>query len=136
MTGRVRAAFRVRCGRLRQFAVCILLLAIGALVLQVPAHAGPAGHAIHQQQVAATASHCAQPHLPDEHGADQSAGCLNEDSGQGPADCCQICLAAAVLVAPPTFGPSVNGEVFTVVRTDPHDRSPEGILKPPRLIAA
>ena len=136
MNGSARVAGRARCGGLRQFAICILLLAISALVLQVPAHASPAGHAIHQQQVAATASHCAQPHLPDEHGADQSAGCLNEDSGQGPADCCQICLAAAVLVAPPTFGPSVNGEVFTVVRTDPHDRSPEGILKPPRLIAA
>ena len=136
MTGRVRAAFRVRCGRLRQFAVCILLLAIGALVLQVPVHAGPAGHAIHQQQVAATASHCAQPHLPDEHGADQSAGCVSDDGSPNLADCCQTCLTAAVLVEPPTLGPAANGEAFTLMHPDPRDRSPEGILRPPRLIAA
>ena len=136
MTKRAGVKFRASCGRLRRFAICILLLAIGALVLQVPVHASPTGHAIHQQQAAAQASHCIQHHASDDHGADQSAGCANADGSPNLADCCQICLAAAVLVAPPTFGPSVNGEVFTVVRTDPHDRSPEGILKPPRLIAA
>lgn len=136
MTGRARTAFRAGYDRWRRFAICILLLAISALALQAPIHASPAGHAIHQQQAAATAGHCAQHHMPDDHGADQPAGCLNGDSGQGPADCCQICLTAVVLVPPPEFGPSVTGEVFTVVRPDPHDRSPEGILKPPRLIAA
>ncbi len=50
MSGRARSVFRADCSRLRRFAICILLLAIGALVLQVPVHAGPAGHAIHQQQ--------------------------------------------------------------------------------------
>ncbi|MFO7310302.1 MAG: hypothetical protein DIU59_017060 [Pseudomonadota bacterium] len=136
MTGRARAAFGAKCCRLRQFAVYILLFAIGALVLQVPVHAGPGGHAIHQQQAAGTASHCANHHMADDHGADQSAGCANADGSPNLADCCQTCLAAAVLVAPPTVGPPVSGEVFTVVRPDPHDRSLEGILKPPRLIAA
>ena len=136
MTKRAGVKFRASCGRLRRFAICILLLAIGALVLQVPVHASPTGHAIHQQQAAGTASHCANHHMADDHGADQSAGCANADGSPNLADCCQTCLAAAVLVAPPTVGPPVSGEVFTVVRPDPHDRSPEGILKPPRLIAA
>ena len=136
MSGRARSAFRAGCGRLRQFAICILLLAIGALVLQAPAHASPAGHAIDQQQAAATASHCAGHHLPDDHGADPDAGCVRADGSPDLADCCQICLTGAVLVAPPEFGPPVSGEVFKVVRTDPHDRSPEGILRPPRLSAA
>ena len=136
MSGRGRAAFRARCGRLRQFTVSILLLAISALVLQVPVHASPAGHAIHQQQAAATASHCAEHHMPDDHGAGPSAGWVDTDVSLNLADCCQTCLAAAVLVAPPTVGPPVRDGVFTVVRPDPHDRSPEGILRPPRLLAA
>jgi hypothetical protein len=121
---------------LRQFAVCILLLAIGALVLQAPAHASRAGHAIHQQQAAATASLCAGHHVPDDHGADPGAGCVKADGSPNLAHCCQTCLTVAVLVAPPEFGPPMSGEVFTVVRPDPHDRSPEGILRPPRLISA
>lgn len=136
MTGRTQFAFRAGYSRWRRFAICVLLLAISAMVLQVPVHASPAGHAIHQQQAAATASHCAQHHMPDNYGVDQSAGCVNTDGNPNLADCCQTCLTAAALVAPPTFGPSVSGEVFTVVRPDLHDRSPEGILKPPRLIAA
>jgi hypothetical protein len=48
MTKRAGVKFRASCGRLRRFAICILLLAIGALVLQVPVHASPTGHAIHQ----------------------------------------------------------------------------------------
>ena len=136
MSGRARSVFRADCSRLRRFAICILLLAIGALVLQAPAHASSAGHAIDQQQAAPTASHCAGHHLPDDHGADPGAGCVRADGSPNLADCCQICLTAAILVAPPEFGPPVNGEVFTVLRPDPHDRSPEGILKPPRLNAA
>ena len=46
MTKRAGVKFRASCGRLRRFAICILLLAIGALVLQVPVHASPTGHAI------------------------------------------------------------------------------------------
>lgn|GEM_PF-1999222 len=128
MSRRARAVFRARCGRLRQFAVCIFLLAIGALVLQVPVHASPGGHSVHQQQTAATASHCTQHHMPDDRGADHSTGRVNGDGSPNLADCCQTCLTAAVLVAPPVVGPPVNGKVFTVVRPDPHDRSPEGIL--------
>jgi hypothetical protein len=30
----------------------------------------------------------------------------------------------------------VNGEPFRVMHPDPWERSPEGILRPPRLIAA
>lgn len=136
MTGQAHSAFRAGYSRWRRFAICILLLAIGALVLQVPVHAGPARHAIHQQQAAATASHCAEHHMPDGHGAGSSAGCVSDDIGFSLADWCPTCLTAAVLVAPPTVGPPVRGEVFTVVRPDPHGRSPEGILRPPRLIAA
>ena len=112
MTKRAGVKFRASCGRLRRFAICILLLAIGALVLQVPVHASPTGH------------------------ANQSAGCVNTDSSPNLADCCQTCLTAAVPVAPPEFGPPTSGEAFTVVRPDPHDRFPEGILRPPRPIAA
>ena len=136
MTERAGVKFRASCGRLRRFAICILLLAIGALVLQVPVHASPTGHAIHQQQAAAQASHCTQHHASDDHGANQSPSCVNTDGSPNLADCCQTCLTAAVPVAPPEFGPPVNGEAFTVVRHDPHDRSPEGILRPPRLAAA
>ena len=136
MTKRAGVKFRASCGRLRRFAICILLLAIGALVLQVPAHASPAGHAIHQEQTAATASHCARHHMPDEHGADRFAGCVSDDGSPNLADCCQTCLTAAVLVEPPTLGPAANGEAFTLMHPDPRDRSPEGILRPPRLIAA
>jgi len=136
MTERAGVKFRASCGRLRRFAICILLLAIGALVLQVPVHASPTGHAIHQQQAAAQASHCTQHHVSDDHGANQSAGCVNTDSSPNLADCCQTCLIAAVPVAPPEFGPPTSGEAFTVVRPDPHDRFPEGILRPPRPIAA
>ncbi len=136
MTGRARAAFGAKCCRLRQFAVYILLFAIGALVLQVPVHAGPGGHAIHQQQAAGTASHCARHHMPDEHGADRFAGCVSDDGSPNLADRCQTCLTAAVLVEPPTLGPAANGEAFTLMHPDPRDRSPEGILRPPRLIAA
>jgi hypothetical protein len=136
MNGSARVAGRARCGGLRQFAICILLLAISALVLQVPAHASPAGHAIHQEQTAATASHCARHHMPDEHGADRFAGCVSDDGSPNLADRCQTCLTAAVLVEPPTLGPAANGEAFTLMHPDPRDRSPEGILRPPRLIAA
>jgi hypothetical protein len=121
---------------LRRFAVGILLLAIGAVVMQAPAHASPAGHAVHQQQAAGTASHCVGHHLSDDLGADPATGCVKADGSPDLAGCCQTCLTAAVLVAPPEFGPPVSGEVFTVVRPDPHDRSPEGILRPPRRGAA
>ena len=77
-----------------------------------------------------------QHHVSDDHGANQSAGCVNTDSSPNLADCCQTCLIAAVPVAPPEFGPPTSGEAFTVVRPDPHDRFPEGILRPPRPIAA
>ena len=136
MNGSARVAGRARCGGLRQFAICILLLAIGALVLQVPVHASPTGHAIHQQQAAAQASHCTQHHASDDHGANQSPSCVNTDGSPNLADCCQTCLTAAVPVAPPEFGPPTSGEAFTVVRPDLHDRFPEGILRPPRPIAA
>ncbi len=136
MTGRTRAVFRAGYGRLRRFAVGILLLAIGAVVMQAPAHASPAGHAVHQQQAAGTASHCVGHHLSDDLGADPATGCVKADGSPDLAGCCQTCLTAAVLVAPPEFGPPVSGEVFTVVRPDPHDRSPEGILRPPRRGAA
>ena len=136
MSGRFRVAFAARCGRLRQFAIGILLLAISSLVLQGVAHASPTGHALHREQSAATASHCGQHHLPGDHGAETSAGCESDDGGQMLADCCQTCLIAAVPAQPPTFGPSVNGEPFRVMHRDPWERSPEGILRPPRLIAA
>ena len=136
MTERAGVKFRASCGRLRRFAVYILLFAIGALVLQVPVHAGPGGHAIHQQQAAATASLCAGHHVPDDHGADPGAGCVKADGSPNLAHCCQTCLTVAVLVAPPEFGPPMSGEVFTVVRPDPYGRSSEGILRPPRLISA
>ena len=136
MTGQAHSAFRAGYSRWRRFAICILLLAIGALVLQVPVHAGPGGHAIHQQQAAAQASHCTQHHASDDHGANQSPSCVNTDGSPNLADCCQTCLTAAVPVAPPEFGPPTSGEAFTVVRPDPHDRFPEGILRPPRPIAA
>lgn len=136
VNGCARVAVRARCGGLRQFAICILLLAISALVLQAPAHASPAGHAIHQEQTAATASHCARHHMPDEHGADRFLGCVSDDGSPNLADCCQTCLTAAVLVEPPTLGPAANREVFTLMHPDPRDRSPEGILRPPRLVAA
>ncbi|ARJ70330.1 hypothetical protein B0A89_12530 [Paracoccus contaminans] len=121
---------------MRQFAIGILLLAISSLVLQGVAHASPTGHALHREQSAATASHCGQHHLPGDHGAETSAGCESDDGGQMLADCCQTCLIAAVPVGPLTFGPSVNGELFRVMHRDPWERSPEGILRPPRLIAA
>ena len=136
MTKRAGVKFRASCGRLRRFAICILLLAIGALVLQVPVHASPTGHAIHQQQSAATAGHCTQHHMLVDHGAGSTAGCVSADSGVSLVDCCQACLIAAVPVGPLTFGPSVNGELFRVMHRDPWERSPEGILRPPRLIAA
>ena len=136
MRERARVAFRAGYGRLRQVAVCILLLAIGALVLQTPAHAGPAGHAIHQQQSAATAGHCTQHHMLVDHGAGSTAGCVSADSGVSLVDCCQACLIAAVPVEPPALGVSASSEVFLGLRRDFCGRSPEGILKPPRLIAA
>jgi hypothetical protein len=119
---------------LRQFAIGLLLLALSALVLQGVAHASPTGHALHQS--AATASQCAQHHLPGDHGAETSAGCESDDGGEMLADCCQTCLIAAVPAQPLTFGPSVNGEPFRVMHPDAWERSPEGILRPPRLIAA
>lgn len=131
--GRARVAFRAGCGRLRQLAIGILLLAISALVLQTPAHAGPA---IHQQQAAVTASHCVQHQMTDDHGADPGAGRVNTDGSSNLTECCQTCPTATVPVAPPEFGPSVKGATFAVARPDPHQRSPEGILRPPRLIAA
>ncbi len=136
MSGRARVAFATGCGRLRQFAIGILLLAVSALVLQGVAHASPTGHALHRDQSVATASHCAQHHRSGDHGAATSAGCENDDGGEMLADCCQTCLIAAVPAQPPTFGPSVNGEPFRVMHRDPWERSPEEILRPPRLIAA
>lgn len=136
MSRRTRGAFAARCGRLRQFAVGILLLAISSLVLQGVAHASPTGHALHREHSAATASQCAQHHLPGGHGAETSAGCVSDDGGQMLVDCCQTCLIAAVPVEPLTFGPSVNGEPFKIMQPDAWERSPEGILRPPRLIAA
>lgn len=113
MSGRAGVAFATGCGRLRQFAVALLLLAVSALVLQGVAHASPTGHALHQS--AATASQCAQHHLPGDHGAETSAGCESDDGGEMLADCCQTCLIAAVPAQPLTFGPSVNGEPFRVM---------------------
>lgn len=134
MTGRAQVPFRARYGRWRQFAICILLLAISALVLQAPIHASPAGHALHQQQTA-TASHCAQHHMPDDHGAGPSGGCVGDDGGLSLVNCCQTCLIAAVPIEPLALGASTEGEVFLGLRPDCCGRSPEGILRPPCLIA-
>jgi hypothetical protein len=41
---------------------------------------------------------------------------VNTDGSPNLAGCCQICLTAAIPVAPLTVSPPVNGEVFTVVR--------------------
>ena len=136
MNGSARVAGRARCGGLRQFAICILLLAISALVLQVPAHASPAGHAIHQQQSAATAGHCTQHHMLVDHGAGSTAGCVSADSGVSLVDCCQAWLIAAVPVEPPALAVSARSEVVLGLLRDFCGRSPAGILKPPRLIAA
>ena len=87
MSGRFRVAFAARCGRLRQFAIGILLLAISSLVLQGVAHASPTGHALHREQSAATASHCAQHHMSGDHGAATSAGCESDGGGQMLATC-------------------------------------------------
>jgi len=121
---------------LRQFAICILLLRVPLISDGLAAVNRAVGALGAQEQTAATASHCARHHMPDEHGADRFAGCVSDDGSPNLADCCQTCLTAAVLVEPPTLGPAANGEAFTLMHPDPRDRSPEGILRPPRLIAA
>lgn len=120
-------------GRLRQFAIYILLLAVGALALQAPAHASPAGHSVYAELVTLSTGHCAGHH---QHDAQASAGCLSKAGSQPLADCCQACLTAAVPVAPPTLGAAATGDVFGVVRPDRCERTPEGILRPPRPAAA
>lgn len=119
-------------GRLRQFAIYILLLAISALALQAPAHASPAGHPVYLEQTAATAGHCAPHH---QHGTEPSSGCLSHAGGPSLADCCQTCLTAPIFVAPPSFRAAVNGDVFRAMRPDLPERSPCRILRPPRLVA-
>lgn len=136
MSGRAGGAFGARRGRLRCFAVGILLLAVSAFVLQAAVHASPGGHAVHQDWAAATARHCAEHHMPSDHDSDPSAGCVSDDTGLSPMDCCQACPVAAVLVEPLTFAAPVNGVPFSDAHADPCEQSPDGILRPPRLIAA
>lgn len=116
-------------------AICILLLAIGALVLQARSHAGPAGLAIHHQQAAATTPFCAGHHLPDMQDAALYAGCASDESGGYPADCCQSCLIVALSVGSPIPAPPLRGEFFMVRYPDPLGRSLESPLRPPRLVA-
>lgn len=135
MTGRARVACARTCDRLRRFAISILVLAIGAFVLQAPAHASPARHAQHRAQAATPASHSARHPMPNDHGADRSTCCVNDDSGLVLVDCCQACVVTAIPVEPLALGASMTGEVFVGLRADPVARSPEAILRPPRLIA-
>lgn len=134
MTGHVRAAFRARHRRSRQFAIGILLLFISAMLGQAPVHVGTAGHALQQQQTA-TASHGLQHHMPDDRGAAPSGGCNGHDNGLSPVGCCQTCLIAAVPVDPPAFDALTKDGFFTGPCPGSSERSPEGILRPPCLIA-
>jgi hypothetical protein len=118
----------------RHLLVGIPLLAIIALVLQTAAHANPAGHSMHQLPAAISASHC--DHAAHEHRPGLTAGCAPDASGSSLTDCCQICLTCAVPVEPMASGPAAASDVFVAPRPDPHGRSPEGILRPPRLAAA
>ena len=121
ISGLARCALLCRLG--------LLLMVVGLVALQPAAHASP-GHSVHQDQAVATVSHCTQFHASSDHGADPADGTVSS------AVDCQLCLTAAVLLEPLTFTASVNGELFRIMRPDPCERSPEGILRPPRLIAA
>lgn len=122
ISGLARCALLCRLG--------LLLIVVGLVALQPAAHASPGGHSVHQDQAVATVSHCTQFHASGDHGADPAEG-----TGSSAVDC-QLCLTAAVPLEPLTLAASVNGELFSVTRPDPCERSPEGILRPPRLIAA
>ncbi|WP_299358636.1 hypothetical protein [uncultured Paracoccus sp.] len=124
-----------RSNWLRRFALGLLLLAIGAFVLQVPAHAGSNGHVAHNERPAAESSHCAQNALLNDHGGNASSDCAADETGAVQVECCQSCLVAAVPVAPPSFDRSVTPEVFPRLLADPFERSPEEILRPPRMLA-
>ncbi len=136
MSGRSRVAVGAGSDWLRRFAIGILLLSFSAFVLQAAAHASPGGHFFHQELATATTSDCAQHHTSGHHGADPAAGGVSDDIGLSLMDCSQACLAAAVLVEPLTFAPSVEGDVSSRTHPDHCGRSPDGILRPPRLITA
>lgn len=135
MSGGVAGRGAARSNWLRRLALGLLLLAIGAFVLQVPAHAGSKGHVAHSERPAAATSHCAQHGTLNDHGGNTSSDCATDETGAVPVKCCQSCLVAAVAVAPPSFDRSVRDEVFPGLLADPFERSPEEILRPPRLLA-
>ncbi|SFY11501.1 hypothetical protein [Paracoccus versutus] len=126
---RLRAAFR-----LRLLSVALLLLALGGVLLLPVAHAGPHGYSLHHDVAAAA---MAQP-CPHAHGPGDGAAadhCDPDPAGPGLFDCCQACLAAAILPETQALPPSPENGHLGVRGPDRQGRIPAGILRPPRPIA-
>lgn len=112
---------------LRQLALCILLIAFAALVLQAPAEAGPGPHALHQDHAGRT-SHCAGHHKA--QASDPAQDCAGDAGGL----CCQVCLAVILPAGPlpvalPLAGESTRQDDLTL-----RARTPDGLLRPPQPV--
>lgn len=130
--GRVQVAFRLRDDRLRHLSIMLLLLALGAVLLQPVAHAGAGGHPAHQD-VAAITQPCTGSHASGDGTAVEH--CDSGTAGFGLLDCCQACLVAAIPPDPQALPPFPGNGHLSSMRPDPSGRIPAAILRPPRLIA-
>ena len=110
---------------LRQLALCILLIAFAALVLQAPAEAGAGPHAPHRDHAGMT-GHC--PGHDEAQASDRAPDCADDMGGM----CCQACLAVVLPAGPPPVALPQAGESFRQEALDLRARSPDRLLRPPR----
>ena len=108
---------------MRQLALCILLIAFSALVLQAPAEAGSGHHAAHQTHAGMT-GHCAGYHKT---ASDLAPDCSDNKGGI----CCQACLAVVLTAGPLPIVLSQTGVSFRQDASVLRPRSSDRLLRPP-----
>lgn len=128
---------RSRRDWLRHLSTALLLLAFSAFILQPLAHASPSGHSVrHDAAVAAMTQPCAHSHVSGDGHATPVAHCDQDKTGLSVLDCCQACLVAAITPEIQSLSPQVGSDHLSRLNPDHFGRTPPGILRPPRLIAA
>lgn len=135
-----RAGGRVQVvASLRHLSMAILLLAFSAFVLQPLAHASPRGHSAHQGADVATEPCAHSPVYASADGVGSSEAPVkhcNSGEGSGQTDCCQACVAAAILPAAQPLSLRMNRDSPSRMAPNHLGRTPSGILRPPRPIVS
>lgn len=134
VNGRAWVVVGLRRDWLRHLLAALLLLALGALILQPLAHASPGGHSAHHAAGAMTQP-CVLSGASGDGNEVSAKHCVPDEHGPGQPDCCQTCLAAAVSPETRSLPPHAGSDHRSRMSADHSGRTPPGILRPPRLTA-